>query len=118
MNDNDNIIDLKKRFAQRGGPQPPQAEPTRLPPTLYRIRFKIKEPNAPALEKEIIGYLGVSPLFVAITDERERILFMLPHGDYEYVEAVEDAVNLEADYEYVIEPEEVEWAPEEDKPVA
>lgn len=88
---NDNVINGSHRFG-KGSDGPVEPEREKFTPTLYRIHFK------DGTSKEVTGYLGVSPLFVAVTDSREKILFMLPHGDYSYVEAIEeDIVDVELD---------------------
>lgn len=99
MNDN-RIIEAGHKFGQKNGsgsgPGAPTQE-TKLTPTMYRIVFK-----NPAIEpKEVLGYLGIGPLFIAITDGDEKITFMLPHGDYLYVEAL-------LEYEVLQEPESVD----------
>lgn len=93
---NDNIIDAGSRFGQSKQEQ----EENKFLPTLYKINFK------EGSIKEIKGYLGVSPLFIAVTDEKEKILFMLPHSDYSYVEAIEDIKDSIADETVVDEVEE------------
>lgn len=95
MSNDNKIIQAGSRFGGSNAPVPPAVK---LTPTEYHVHFKDGK------EKIINGYLGVSPLFVAVTDEHEKILFMVPHSDYAFVEAV-----IEEEIEVVLdEPDEDE----------
>lgn len=85
---NDNVI--PGRFG-KNSEDPVEPGREKFAETLYKIHFKDGPP------KEVTGYLGVSPLFVAVTDAREKILFMLPHGDYKFVEAVVEDIVIQGD---------------------